>query len=203
MNISGNYDTTNKEIAIVAKVFDMYEIPYTSITKYGIADDGDILVTLPDNREILIEVKEELYNRFKTYGDLGIDFISAFSFKNPNDENIWKGSPKRPYRLNDFLSSINIKKHGKLSYSKSHLWFFFVLDPTGNLYYHAFFDGSKMVSEEFYDYLSKNCLFAINNKPSCQLSHRDFHQSACFFINHLNPFLNRYKVDITKYIEQA
>lgn len=31
-------------------------------------------------QEILIEVKEESYKRFSNYGDLGIDFLSAFYF---------------------------------------------------------------------------------------------------------------------------
>lgn len=203
MNISGNYNSTDKEVSIVARIFDMYKIPYESISKHENADDADILVILPDNNKILIEVKEEFIDRFRKYGDLGIDFISAFSFKNPIDESIWKGAPKRPERLNSFLSSINIQKLGKLSYSKSHLWLFFVFDDSKNLYYHAFFDGSKMTSKEFYNYLSKNCFFAVNNKPYWQLSHGDTHQSACFFINHEDRFLNRYKVDLAEYIEKV
>lgn len=203
MNISGNYNTTDKEVSIVARIFDMNKIPYKSISKHQNADDADVLVVLPNDNEILIEVKEEFINRFSKYGDLGIDFISAFYFKNPRDESIWKGAPKRPERLDSFLSSINIQKPGKLLYSKAHLWLFFVFDSSNNLYYHAFFDGNKMTSEEFYNYLSKNHLFAVNNKPYWQLSHGDAHQSACFFINHTDPFLNKYKVDLVEYIEKA
>ena len=161
MNISGNYNTTDRESRIVANLFDMYQIPYKNITKYTDANAGDILVILPDGREILIEVKEEIYKRFSIYGDLGIDFISAFDFKNPNDVNIWKGSPKTPDKLHSFLSSINVKKYGKLKYSKSHLWLFFVFDQCNKLYYHVFFDGNKMTSKDFYNYLSNNCLFRL------------------------------------------
>ncbi len=200
MNISGNYNTITREVNIVSKIFDMYGIKCKSVSKYQNADDGDILVVLHDNSEILIEVKEEFYERFCKYGDLGIDFISAFFFKNPHDERIWKGSPKPPNRLASFLASINVQKHGKLSYSKSHLWLFFVCDKNKNLCYHAFFDGRKMTSKEFYNYLSKNCLFAVNNKPFWQLSHGDTHHSACFFINHKDPFLNQYKVSLDKFV---
>ncbi len=203
MNISGNYNTTNREVAIVAEIFDMYGIEYKDVHKYEIADDGDVKVVLPDNREILIEVKEESYRRFLEYGDLGIDFISAFSFKFPNGETIWKGAPKRPHRLRELLSSIEIQKLGKLSYSKSDLWLFFVVDTNENLYFHAFFDGKKMTSKEFYKYLSQNCCFAVNNKPFWQLSNRDSHHSACFFINNENNLLKQYKVDLNKYIEKA
>lgn len=203
MNISGNYDTTDRECSIVARLFNMYEIPYKSISKHQDANAGDVLVILFNGKEILIEVKEESFDRFIVYGDLGIDFISAFDFKNPNDVNIWKGAPKRPAGLRSFLSSINIKKYGKLIYSKSHLWLFFVLDPRGDVYYNAFFDGDKMTSREFYNYLSENCLFAVNKKPVSQLSHTDSHQSACFFINCKDKFLNQYKVDLPDYVKKA
>ena len=108
MNISGNYNTTDKEVRVIAKIFDLYGIPYKNISKHQNADDADILVVLPNSNKILIEVKEEFINRFSKYGDLGIDFISAFFFKNPKDESKWKGSPKRPEQLDSFLSSINI-----------------------------------------------------------------------------------------------
>ncbi len=200
MNISGNYHTTTREINIVSRIFSMHGINYKSITKHQNANDGDILVVLPDDRKILIEVKEENYKRFSKYGDLGIDFISACFFKNLHDETIWKGSPKKPNRLALFLDSIKVQKYGKLSYSKSDLWLFFVCDENENLYYHAFFDGRKMTSEEFYNYLSKSCLFAVNNKPAWQLSHGDAHHSACFFINHRSAFLNQYKVNLNEFV---
>lgn len=200
MNISGNYHTKTREINIVSKIFDMYRINYKSITKHPSANDGDILVVLPDNRKIIVEVKEESYKRFIKYGDLGIDFISAFFFKNPCDELIWKGSPKHQSRLDSFLNSINIQKYGKLFYSKSHLWLFFVCDENEELYYHSFFDGQAMTSKKFYNYLSDNCLFAINNKPDWQLSYGDAHHSACFFINYQNPFLNQYKVKLDEFV---
>ncbi len=203
MNISGNYDTTDREVGIVVKIFDEYEIEYKSISKYAVADDGDVLVILPDDRNILIEVKEEDYKRFSKYGDLGIDFISAFNFKHSEDVTRWKGAPKSPARLQEFLSSINVTKWGKLTYSKSHLWLFFVTDPSNKIVYHAFFDGNRMTSEEFKNYLYSHCLFAVNNKPYWQLSHGDSHHSACFFINNKNEHLNGYKVDLTEYIKKA
>ena len=66
MNISGNYNTTDKEVGIIARIFDIYEIPYKSISKHKNADDADILVLLPNGNEILIEVKEEFINRFSS-----------------------------------------------------------------------------------------------------------------------------------------
>lgn len=203
MNISGNYETTDREVEIVKRIFDLHNIKYQDIQKYDIANDGDVLVVLDDGRDILIEVKEESFARFPRYGDLGIDFISAFYFNNPSDEYGWKGSPKQPGRLQEFLSAITVKKAGKLKYSKSDLWLFFVENPEGGLYYSAFFDGSFMTSREFRNYLCRNCLFAVNNKPASQMSHSDSHHSACFFIKHNDPFLNQHKIDLCEYIEKA
>lgn len=206
MNISGNYNTTSREVKIVAKIFDMQKIPYKSVSKYENANDGDVLVILPDEREILIEVKEESYKRLIRYGDLGIDYISAFYFKNTQAKSKWSGRHKGLSDLNAFLATIDRTrpyKRGKIGYSKSDLWLFFVVDDNDRLCYHAFFDGNAMISKEFYDYLAKNCPFAINNKSEEQLSHSDEHSSACFFINHKDKFLNEYKVDLIEYIEKA
>lgn len=206
MNISGNYHTTTREVQIVKKIFTMQDIPYKCISKHKKADDGDVLVVLPDDREILIEVKEEKYKRFHNYGDLGIDYISAFYFKNERDKKEWSGLHRGKTTLQKFLSIIDRNspfKSGKLCYSKSDLWLFVVFDPRKNLCYYAFFDGKAMTSEEFYNYLSTRCPFAINNKSEEQLSHSDEHSSACFFINHQDEFLNQYKVDLLEYIKRA
>lgn len=200
MNISGNFNTTEKELLCVQEIFTQQGIKVEKIEKNPNADDGDVLVTLKSGRIINIEVKEESYSRFEKYGDLGIDFISVFYFKtNALD---WKGSPKRPQYLNRFLNDIDDTrplKYGKLYYSKSDLWLFFVKSPNGFSYY-EFFDGKAMVSEEMHQYLANNCFFAINNKPSWQLSHSDPHNSAVFFINHNDKFLNKFRIDLKKFI---
>ena len=200
MNISGDYNTTEKELSCVEALFQHYGINFEKIEKNPNANDGDVLVTLSDGRVIGIEVKEESCTRFQKYGDLGIDFISVFHFK--RDAIDWKGAPKRPQLLNRFLGDIDKTqpfKYGKLYYSRSDLWLFFVTDEN-DIKYHAFFDGRAMVSNDMKDYLTNNCLFAVNNKPSWQLSNSDPHNSAVFFINHNDRFLNRFKVDLNTFI---
>lgn len=202
MNISGDFETAQKEINCVTEIFNKQGIDFLNIEKNPNADDGDVLVALKNGRIINIEVKEENYSRFEKYGDLGIDFISVFYFKS-NALN-WKGSPKSPQLLNKFCEDIDktrYLKKGKLYYSKSDLWLFFVKDSNDFVYY-EFFDGKAMVSERMRKYLAKNCSFAINNKPCCQLSHDDPYNSAVFFINHKNEFLNQFKIDLKNYTNQ-
>ena len=182
MNISGNFDTTQKEIDSVKEIFQNEGVEFKSIIKNPDGDAGDILVTLKNDKKILVEVKEESYDRFSRYGDLGIDFISVFYLKN-NSQN-WKGSPKNHTLLSKFRNDIDRTKpykDGKLYYSKSDLC-------------------SAMTSVAFRDYRFNNCLFAINNKPSWQLSCSDNHNSAVFFINHEDDFLKQFKVDLKVFL---
>lgn len=205
MSISGNYNTTEREIDIVKKILNSNNIYYEKVEKYHNADDADIIVTLSEGKTFLIEVKEENYEtRFKKYGELGIDFISAFQFKKDISANKWKGHPKQPSQLNAFLKDIaqdpSLKK-GKIYYSNSSLWLFFV-DKGVELDY-WFYDGTKMVSQEFKDYLFENCIFAVNNKPTWQQSHSDTHNSACFYIKPNDDGIKKYLVDINKYVKKV
>lgn len=205
MNISGNYSTQQRELGVVKKILDENRIAYHSLEKYPVASDGDILVTLANGRKFLIEVKEEKIDRFKRFRQLGIDFISAFRFKDPSSDSVWKGSPKQPSRLESFLNSID-KTHkfkgGKIDYSKSDLWLFFVMDGDSFVYY-EFFDGNFMTSERFKNYLYTNCLFTVNNKPPTQLSNGDAHNSAVFYIDCDDATLNAEKIDITEYCKSG
>lgn len=205
MNISGNYDTAKREVAIVKRILDKNAISYQDVKKYENADDGDVVVVLPDGRKILIEVKEEKYGRFVKYGgDLGIDYISAFQFKTGVNPFNWKRQHE-PEELDAFKQVVdkqNNYKGGKVFYSKSHLWLFFVVDDKGEFYYCKFFKGDGMISPEFIDYIEKNCKFTVNLKSASQMSYGDRHNSACIFLNHKDKILDKYEVDICEYINK-
>ncbi len=191
MNISGNYNTHEREIYIVKRILDATNIRYTNVEKCLNADECDVLVYIENHQTpISVEIKEENYNRFNRYGDLGIDYLSAFQFKNSSSSNIWYGvRPASADLLMDFENSIDILKMGKIYYSKADLWLFYCLDDADDLYYHSWFLGTDMVSDEFKDYLRNNCLFAVNNKPNTQMSRHDHHESAVFYINKNDDFL--------------
>lgn len=201
MNISGNFETTNRELLCVKSAFKECGIEFEKVEKNSIANDSDVLVTLKNGTIISVEVKEESDKRFEKYGDLGIDFISVFHLKQGSCN--WKGAPKKPMLLNKFLNDIDYSKpykDGKIVYSKADLWMFFVGNPY-NFKYCEFFSGQDMISKEMRDYLSNNCCFAVNNKSSDQLSYSDNFNSAVFFINHNDAFLNQYKVDLKMFIK--
>ena len=201
-NISGNFSTANREVYAVQKILNDNNIAYQSVTKYNKPDDGDILVILANGRQFVVEVKEEDRPRFKKYGQLGIDFISAFHYINPASASSWKGVKSGSANVKNFLASVDMTnnyKGGKIYYSKSHLWLFFVMDNKNNFVYYDFFDGQFMTSQAFKNYLFTNCQFAVNNKPFWQMSNSDNYNSAVFYINHNDATLHAHRVDITAY----
>lgn len=195
-NISGNFNTSLTEVAIVKKILSQEGISYLSVYKSPYSDDEDVAVNFSDGSSITIEVKEEKLERINKYNDLGIDYISAFYFISANDEFCWKGSPKSPTALNNFESKINIQKLGKIFYSKAELWLFYCLNIDGTISFAEWYLGSDMTSANFIQYLRLNCSFSVNNKTTSQLSHSDSHQSAVFFINRNDPYLLTLKKDI-------
>ena len=203
MNISGNFQTAEREVGVVKRILDENSIPYREVRKYEIADDADVAIVLNDGREILIEVKEERYDRFIDYGgDLGIDYISAFQFKRGVNPFVWKRqhSPADLAAFKRDISDFNIK-WGKVFYSKADLWLFFVVKPDGEFHYCKFFKGAGgMVTAPFREYIENNCIFTVNIKPAWQQSYSDRHNSACMFLNHRDGILDRYEVDIREYL---
>lgn len=185
--IAGNYQTAEEEIQVVKAYLDKHNIKYIKIYKYKDANAGDVMVVFPNHLYSLFEVKQEGFKRFNNYKEYGIDFISSFRFKNEDMESSWKGLHK-PKEYNDFVKSLDIHsnsfKWGKLMYSYSDVWLFYVKDPETGEYIHLeAYKGKDIHTSDFISYLKNNCMFAVNNKSSNQLSFSDKHCSATFYIS--------------------
>lgn len=196
MSISGNYNMEEREVKIVEYLFQKENIDFLSVEKIKEDRDmADVRVNFKNGASITVEVKEERYkNRFEKYKDLGIDFISAFDFKDKSKPITGLQSPKM---LNTFINNIDVKKLGKIYYSKADLWLFFVVDGKKLIWY-GFFDGKGIKSDEFRSYLKTSCKFSANKKSNYKL--KDSAQSAVFFINSQNPKLLKHKVDLKDYL---
>ncbi|MDE7215630.1 MAG: hypothetical protein K2O08_02355 [Clostridia bacterium] len=199
INISGNFNTAERELEVVKLLLEKNGVKYANVEKCENADDGDVVVNAY-GKIVIIEVKEEDYlTRFLKYSQVGIDFLSVFTFK-PNTESDIKHGVKRPNMYEKLRSSIDMSKHfkrGKLFYSKSHLWLFYS-QYNDEFKYAEFFDGEGIKSDEFRNYLFKECMFAVNNKPSEQLSFNDGYQSAVIYVDSNDAQLNKYRVDDLK-----
>lgn len=205
-NMSGNFDTAQRELAVVKYVLDKSGIKYENLKKYPIASDADISFEC-DNKEILVEVKEESYDRFLNYrGDLGFDYLSVFHFKADADKSELYGVKSGKEKLDKLSEAIDYTKsfkRGKVFYSKAQIWLFFVTDEENKIYYLELFDGRKITTEVFRDKMERNCSFAVNNKTASQMSNSDRYNSATFFVKHSNSILDDCRIkDLKKFIKE-
>lgn len=191
-NISGNFDTDEEEKAVV-KVY-LQEMGYNpnecvveknggdNCTDRSKRDAGDVEATLPDGRKILFEVKQESYYRFSNWGQLGIDFISEFDFK-PGC--YFDSKVHRPRDFERFMATVDCNapnfKWGKIKYSTSDVWLFYVKNPDGTYHFMEGYDYARIREDRMVDYLSANCEFARNSKNANQLSRTDTWKSAVFY----------------------
>lgn len=198
----GNYNTTQSEIDIVRYWLNLNGYQnVVKIFKDPNANDSDVIVQFANGTRCSFEVKNEGYNRFNKYHDLGIDYISVCEFKNTTTEGKWKTGIKNPLDHYSFLNDLNITssnfKWGKLIYSKANIWLFYVSKDgkinNSSITYIEAFCGLGMTSAEFLIYLQSYCKFSVNNKLGNQQSANDTFDSATFFINKDDKFLDRYK----------
>lgn len=193
-NMSGNFDTYAEEKDAVKHYLSLMgcDPKKCTVEKYGgdnVQDTdkmsaADIEVGLPDGRTLLIEVKQESYNRFSKWGQLGFDYISVFQFKKGMNFDS-KVHPPKDY--DKFMATVDTNgpgfKWGKLEYSKADIWLFYVKNPMGDYLFCEGYDYKRMKRDEIDKYLSKNCQFAVNSKNISQMSYRDTWKSATFFVD--------------------
>ena len=185
MTIAGNFQTETEEIKIVKEYLNKEGLSYKRVYKYPEASAGDVMVVFENGLYALFEVKQESCKRFQKYGEYGIDFLSAFKFKPGVDENAWK-TIHNPRKFDEFLGAIDFGnetlKLGKLAYSYSDVWLFYVKDNAGNTVHLECYEGKKVETQIFFDYLRTHCQFAINKKTDIEMSNTDTWHSATFFI---------------------
>ena len=208
MTIAGNFDTYADEIAAVKHWLETmgYKPEECKVGKFGgeaesdaaVMSATDVTVKLPDQRTLLIEVKQEAYSRFSKYGQLGIDFISVFQFKRGMT---FDRRPHYPRDYDAFMATVDTDrpgfKWGKLAYSTADIWLFYVKDDAGNYIFCEGYDYDAMRRDQLITYLRENCQFAVNKKSGDQLSRYDTWQSAVFFVN--PPQLEKYRITKDKF----
>ena len=152
-NISGNFDTTSQELEIVKEYLKDKKIDYLSVEKYNEADAGDVIVKFKNGYISLFEVKEESIARWEKYHQYGIDFISSFQFKNDVNKSDFQGI-KNPKDLPKLLRAIdaNFIKWGKIYYSYSDIWLFYVKDKNENIIHLEAYNVNEL-EKTFFKYL--------------------------------------------------
>lgn len=183
MATSGGYWTSKQvECELVKDYLDWLEVPYEDARECDDADAADVIVTLPNGRELSVEVKEEEAYRWTRYHQLGIDGWSTFYFL-PGKESRWKGHVHCGSKYRDFLADMDMSgyhKVGKLGYSQADIWLF--VCHTGSEDEYLGYWGEDIQSNDFVTYIEDNCDFAVNAKNH-DGSSSDNWDSLCWFVN--------------------
>ncbi|MEM2175660.1 MAG: hypothetical protein QXI58_08600 [Candidatus Micrarchaeia archaeon] len=140
----------------------------------------DAVVIFKDGLEVIIEVKEEENYWFNKTGNLGLDFISAFKFKNESWEKKVKNEMRfwiEPEFLEDFLSNIEILKYGKLVTCDADIHIFYVENDGSVTFCEAYNNWGLQGDIE---YFKKNFRLRVNDKKRYGLP--DNWESAAYFV---------------------
>ena len=185
--ITGNFDTAEKEVYLVKQwlLKQGFKEDEFWCHKYDYDQDiADVVVIFhhDKNKKLLIEVKEEEPERFKKYGEYGIDYISVCYYKKGIDETVMGKfrHNNKPEKLEEFLSHIYVKKYGKIVYSKSDVWLFAI--KNGDDYDIRCYNAKRMMNADFYDYLKENSIFCLTHGNLDWRTSTNNYYGACFFV---------------------
>ena len=135
----------------------------------------------------LIEVKEEEKKWFCKTGNIGLDYISAFHFKDKEKEKYWKTRKKfwvNSSEIEKFeKKDINVDKWGKLKTCDAHIQLFYVESERNSPIFLKAYCNSCL--KKSVNYFKSNYNLRINNK-SIYDSSSDTWESAAFFVNPIN-----------------
>lgn len=145
----------------------------------------DLLIITNNGKQYTVEVKEDEIFWFSKTGNIGLDYISSFRFKNINDKEKWPSLWVPSNEISYFESIISVEKYGKLITCDADFQFYYVLDESKqNFIFAALYDNRKLKNAKFVNYLKSNYKLRINDKKKYKLP--DNWESAAFFVNPLN-----------------
>lgn len=139
----------------------------------------DVCVKLKNGMSFYVEIKEDSTFWFNKTGNIGLDYYSSFTYKNPaiRPKSLWIS----PEELEEFKTMINIGKRGKLFTCDAKLQIYFVDGILCKAY-----SNIKLQNPVFVNYLEKNYRLRINDKKSYGL--KDSWQSSAYYVN---PFKDK------------
>jgi hypothetical protein len=168
----------------------------------------DARVTLPDGTQFLVQVKEEETKWYNRTGNIGLDFISAFMFKDSEFENLYLNELKRWVpceKIKTFLEQIEVLKWGKLRTRDAHVHVFYVKDKViGGREIPLLlktYCNSWLQSQQFIGYLISAYDLRINDKGVYGIS-EDWH-SAAFFVKPSDPMLQKGEIATSQKLQEC
>jgi hypothetical protein len=144
----------------------------------------DLLIVLQNDQKLTVEVKEDEYYWYSRTGNIGLDYLSAFEFKNQGlrrkwlSDNYWIKSKD----IQEFKNEIIVSKYGKLITCDADLQLYVVYDKE-TVKFSQLYSNNKLKQNNFVSYLEKNYNLRVNKKNDYGL--KDSWESAAFFVNPL------------------
>lgn len=156
----------------------------------------DYKVWLKNGSVFRVEVKEEEYYWYNRTGNIGLDFISAFHFRDRGRERYWKNNNNYwvpTYEIASFLANdIDVLKWGKLRTCDADVQLFYV-ENKGRTILMIPYSNDKLQDGDFINYIKRNYRLRINKKSDYGLS--DDWESAAFFVKPEDEVLMECRVD--------
>ncbi len=180
-----NFDRySSREGYIIKKWIDNNKWLSDIVDSYEPANTGlhDYQLLLKNGKKVIIEIKEEEHYWYNKTGNIGLDFISVFYYKNDlvknyyNNNNFWV----KKRTVDDFISKIDVKKYGKLITCDAHIQLFYCEDKKKSPVLIKAYSNQKLKEKSFIEYLKYCYDLRINDKESYGL--KDKWESAAFFV---------------------
>lgn len=144
---------------------------------------------------VRVEIKEEECLWYRRTGNIVLDYLSAFTFKEERLQKLYFEEMKfwvNPEHLQNFMTSIHVKRYGKLFTCDAHIQIFYVECDSSVVLCQAY-DNSVLTSREFRSYIESRYRLRINNKAAYAL--QDNWQSASYPIPPSDSVLQTAVVD--------
>jgi hypothetical protein len=136
----------------------------------------DMRCVLKNGKSFTIEIKEEENYWYSKTGNIGLDLISSFTYK--QNKLYWQAKNNwiPIAEIQKFLQDIQVSKWGKLITCDAHVQLYCV----ENVFY-TLYNNSLLKQKAFLQFLKTNFPLRINNKANYKLA--DTWESAAYFIN--------------------
>lgn len=156
----------------------------------------DYKVWFKDGSEFTVEIKEEEYYWYERTGNLGLDFLSAFNFRNKQCENHWKKNKKCWVPTNEIMNfirnDIEVSKWGKLKTCDADIQLFYIENNDETVLMIPY-DNNKLQDREFLNYIMRHYKLRINKKSDYNLN--DNWESAAYFVKPDDRRLKKCKIN--------
>lgn len=142
----------------------------------------DLIIVSHTGERHTVEIKEDEYYWYSKTGNIGLDYLSAFKFKDSSRRLEWLKNNYwiKSEFLDEFKNDIEVLKFGKLFTCDADFQLFVVLDNE-KIVFSKLYSNQKLKSPEFVRYLETNYNLRVNKKSDYKL--HDNWDSAAYFVN--------------------